>query len=351
MFGYDNPIVKNDLIEITERINWSEFDNKTILITGANGHIASYLTYTFAYAVEHKIIKADIIAMSRNKEKMETLYNPFIDEGWFSMSVNDVSNPINIDKSIDYIFHFAGNASPFYITNDPVGIIKANIGGTFNICELARQHHGCKIVYASTREVYGANERDEVLGETSFGSLDPLDSRSCYPESKRASETILEAYHNQYGIEYAVARIAHCYGPGMKLDNDGRVMSDFINNAVKHQNITINSDGKALRAFCYISDAVTALLAIASAGGSNGAFNLSNETEEISILELAENIASLTGGIDVTVRARTVDASTYCTYKRKPLDCSRLTALGWHPTIRLRQGLARTLNSFETTQQ
>lgn len=348
MFGYNNPIVKDDLTDISHKVDWSRFNNKTILITGANGHIASYLIYSFAYAIDCGIITADIIAVSRNKDKLMSLYAPLTQKKWFSIIVGDVSNPIDYSYEIDYIFHFAGNASPYYISNDPVGILRANISGTFNICELARRNTDCKIIYASTREVYGDNKLDQSLTETSFGALDPLDRRSCYPESKRAAETILEAYHNQYRIKYAVTRIAHCYGPGMKLANDGRVMSDFINNAVSCNDIVLNSDGKALRSFCYISDVITALLIIASDESDNSVFNLSNETEEISILELAEKIASAKGDIKVIVKAREVDASLYCNYKRKPLDCSRLNALGWHPTVKLHHGITRTLQSFDT---
>lgn len=347
MLEYNNFFIQEDLAIIAGCVDWSVFQKKTILITGANGHIASYLTFALAFAIEHNELEAKIVVISRNQGKLTTLYKPFLGKKWFEILVADVCNVVIQKREADYIFHFAGNASPYCIANDPVDILKANIKGTFNIAEMAKNSIGTKVIYASTREVYGENKYDRELTETSFGSLDPLDSRSCYPESKRAAEAILKAYHRQYGVRYGIARIAHCYGPGMKLNNDGRVMSDFLNDALSHRDIVLNSSGEALRSFCYISDVIIGLLIIASYEGDDEVYNLSNETEEISILNLAQNIALIISDINVLVRSKKIDSSIYCSYKRKPLDCSKLMNLGWYPQITLREGLERTIKSFE----
>ncbi len=347
MFGYNNFFLQEDLVRISEGFKWSVFENKNVLITGANGHIASYLAFAFAFAVEHKELNAKIIVVSRDKERLERLYKPFWGKEWFNILAADVCEVSIQGLEVDYIFHFAGNASPYFIANDPVGILRANIVGVFNIAEIARRNLGSKIVYASTREVYGENKSDRKLTETSFGNLDPLDPRSCYPESKRAAETVLEAYRRQYGIRYGIARVAHCYGPGMKLANDGRVMSDFLNDALNHQDIVLNSDGGALRAFCYISDVIIGLLIIASHESDNDVYNLSNETEEISILDLAKTIALIIPNINISIESKVIDSAVYCNYKRKPLDCSKLIELGWYPQIALKEGLEWTIKSFE----
>lgn len=343
---FDSHIIISDLEYLSAVTDWSPFAGKTILITGANGQIAAYLAYSFLYAIEKRKLDATIIVLSRNSEKLKNLYSFFTGRKYFHLLATDVCEKIDYKKNIDYIFHLAGNASPYHIQTDPVGILKTNIEGTFNIAELARQKTGCKIIYASTREVYGQNDTEKALSEKSFGNLDPLAARSCYPESKRAAEAILEAYRNQYGVKYATARIAHCYGPGMNLTNDGRVMSDFLQQALSGNDIIIHTDGSALRAFCYITDVISGLFAIATDDSDTTAFNLSNETEEISILDLAYIIAGKTPGIHVKVMKKTIDPDRYCSYKRIPLDCSALTALGWHPEISLKDGIHRTFNSF-----
>lgn len=339
-----NETVKGDVENILSRVSLDALAGKRILVTGANGHIASYLLLTLAEASRRGAPAMQLTALSRNWEKMVASFGEYVKGGEIRLISGDVSESLPEDERFDYVFHFAGNASPWFIAHDPVGILRSNIEGTFNMAELCRRVEGAKLIFASTREVYGKNLEDDILSETSFGSLDPLDSRSCYPESKRAAESVIAAYHNQYGMRYTIARIAHVYGPGMKLANDGRVMSDFINNARRREDIRLNSDGSALRSFCYITDAIRALLTLAMLKEDAGVYNLSNEVEEISVGNLARLIGELAGGISVSMKpADPASSSLYCAYKRKALDCSRMEALGWHPEVKLRDGIARTL--------
>lgn len=341
-----NTVLREDMEFISESFrDWDIFNNKTILITGANGQIATFLTYAFIYKIVRKDIDTKLIVSSRNIKALKEKFKYFSSIEKIVFLEWDVAKPLEIDEQVDFIYHFAGNASPHFIKTDPVGILSANILGAFSVCEFARRYDNCRIVYASTREVYGNNSSEDSLTETSFGSLDPLEPRSCYPESKRAAEAIFEAYNRQFGINYAILRIAHCYGPGMKLAGDGRVMSDFINNAVNKQDILLNSDGSALRSFIYVSDVVTAILQISTQTGSD-AWNLSNETEEISVLDLAGVIAEESEKIRVIVNLKKKDQLVYTSYKRKPLDCSKLLKLGWKPEVSLKQGLLKTLHSF-----
>ena len=345
MFSHLSSIITEDIENICRTVDLNSYRNKTILITGANGHIASYLVYTFAYANEFYKTNIRILANSRNLEKMRQNFEFLFEKKWFQSLICDVADVSSHIEFVDYIFHFAGNASPYFISHDPVGILNANINGTFQMCELAKKSQRCKIIFASTREVYGEVSLVDSISETTFGKLDPMLPRACYPESKRASETIIEAYHKQYGIDYDVIRIAHCYGPGMKLENDGRVMSDLLNFAVKKQDIILNSTGLALRSFLYISDAVTAIIKIASQQGC-GVWNLSNETEEISIINLARLISEKIGNIKVLVKPQTDNSTLYTNYRRIPLNCSKLTKIGWFPDMELRSGLDRTLSFF-----
>ena len=217
---------------------------------------------------------------------------------------------------------------------------------TFNVDEFSN-HHNSKIIFSSSREVYLEVQDRVLLKEEDYGIIDLLDKRSSYPESKRASETILNSYYLQFKIPYISLRIAHCYGPGMKISQDGRVMQDFIGNAVKGEDIVLKSDGKALRAFCYISDIIRAILKLSLNAEIGRAYNLSNENEEISVGDLAERIAAIEGGIRVVKDNSNSDSAMYCSYKRVGLDCSEAYKYGWQPIVTLNEGLKKTIESFK----
>lgn len=346
MITYSNPIVLNDLREISSRINPTDFEGKTILVTGANSMLGTYMAYLFLHIAIERNIKVTTIVLTRSIDRTREIYREFIGKPFFHIIDNDIIAPISYDGQIDYIYHFAGNASPHFINTDPTGILLSNLIGTFNVMELARKKKA-KVVFASTREVYGATNAT-LLSEDTFGSLDPMDNRSCYPESKRAAESILRAYHLQYGVKCVSARIAHCYGPGMKIENDGRVMADFIGDAIHGRNITLNSRGDAVRAFCYISDATTALAILALKGEDGSAYNLSNESEPLPIREVAQIICESQHKYNIRViLSGKHPTAGYCAYKRVALDNSRITSLGFTPNISLREGICRTLKSFD----
>ena len=346
MITYHNQTVQDDLERVfRSNLDWNTFNNKTVLITGATGMIAIYVTYTFIYLRECHNINVNIIALCRNRDKAEQIYHRFLVKDYFSLLIQDVCVPTQLDREIDYIFHLAGNASPYFINHDPVGIMKTNLLGTINMLELAKEKRA-KVFFASTREVYGKNENETSLNEVAFGSIDSMEDRSCYPESKRAAESLLRSYYTEYGVEIYVARIAHSYGPGMKIDNDGRIMSDLIGNIVRGEDIVLRSTGEALRAFCYISDAVTGIFYVLLKGKPGEAYNLSNETEEISIKSLAELLQKLSKDRSRVVYQLSTSNVGYCNYKRVGLDVTKLESLGWRAQVKLEDGLIKTIASF-----
>ena len=212
MLTYTNPIVQRDLQEICSRIDTAAFDGKTILVTGANSMLGTYMAYLFLYMADKLGLDVRTVVLTRSADKTRALYADFIGREYFGIIDSDITHTIAYDGPLDYIYHFAGNASPRFINTDPVGILQSNLTGTFNVMELAREKKA-RVIFASTREVYGALDLPQ-LSEHTFGSLDPMDNRSCYPESKRAAESILRAYHLQHGVESISARIAHCYEIG-----------------------------------------------------------------------------------------------------------------------------------------
>lgn len=349
MLSYDNRILVEDFKEILHDASPSYFNNKTILITGANGMLSTYLAFFFLYLVEDCKVNLRLLLLSRDRDSlMSKFLKIVVPQGTISLIVQDVSDPLQINEKVDFIFHFAGNASPFWIKSDPVGIMKANLLGTINLLELAKKNKA-KFIYASTREIYGKVSGKTEITETTVGSLDCLSNRSCYPESKRASESLCLSYSMQYGVNFNVIRISHVYGPGMKLD-DGRIMSDMIGSVVGRKSIVLKSSGTAIRSFCYISDAVSAILKIAIFGNSAEAYNLSNETEEISVVDLASLMLQMFPDKVSSVRFESSAEvrQLYCDYSRVKLNTNKLKTLGWYPKVDLHNGLLRTVTSYES---
>lgn len=341
---YNSKTVRQDMDAIAEATpGWQSLAGKTVLVTGGNSMLGTYLAYFLLYLKEEKDVDVETLVLTRNREKAEHLFEPFFGKTYFMLLHQDVCDPIAVAKA-DLIFHFAGGCSPSLIKSDPVGIMKANLQGTFNVMETARRTNAMRVILASTREIYGAADTS-LLAETDMGRLDPMDSRSCYPESKRAEETIAMSYFLQYGVPFSSVRLAHVYGPGMKTDGDGRVMSDFMSDALAGRDIVLHSDGTAERAFCYLSDAIAGLLHVALKGQAGEAYNLSNETENLPIRDVARIICE-ESNCGTTVRyERATDTSGYCRYPRVALDNSKIHALGFRPSVSLREGIRRTLKS------
>ncbi|MDR0560143.1 MAG: NAD-dependent epimerase/dehydratase family protein [Prevotellaceae bacterium] len=347
--SYYNPVVQNDLDEIIAgNFLWNRLKHKSVLITGINGMLAACMVYTLFHLNKKLNLNVKITGLARNREKAEQLFSAMLDDINFEFLFQDVNEPLNCQQNIDFIIHAAGSASAFAIVNDPVGTVKANTVGTFNIMELARQKRAEKVLFTSSREVYGRTENIPIISETDFGAIDPLESRSCYPESKRMAEAVLKAYQKQFGINFVSVRIAHAYGPGMKLENDGRIMSDLMSNIINNQDITLKSTGEALRSFCYITDAVKAIFLTLLEGKNGEAYNIANETEEISINDLAALMITLRPEKKLKIKYEIPKKMEgYLNYRRTPLNTDKIERLGWQPTISLKEGIERTLNSFE----
>ena len=343
--NYKNNIVQEDLKDLIENIkSFDIYKNKNILITGANGMLATYFIYLLMYLNDKKNMNIKIFALSRNREEMEKRFVKDNEREDLNLIVQDVCNKINIKENIDYIIHLASSANPSTIISNPIDIIKSNIYGTFNVLDLAKEKNA-EVIFSSTREIYGKMpENVEFIKESDMGSLNCFDGRACYPESKRMAETILVNYYIQYGVKFKNLRIAHTFGPGIKIEKDGRIMSDFIYDVVNKKDIVLKSDGSAKRAFCYITDAISAIVIIMEKGKECEAYNISNETEEITIKNLAELLAKK---YNTNVKYEIEEnKGAYTNFKRVGLDNSKLEQLGWKPEVSLMDGIDRTIKSF-----
>lgn len=346
MINYSHSQVQEDLKQLLEQnIPWHLLKDKTVLITGATGMLASYVGFTLLYLNEQLDLNIKPVFLARSEQKLTQVYGDTISQ--VHSLVQDVCEPIEYEGAVDYIFHAAGAASPYYIINDPVGIINANVQGTQQVLELARNSQTENVVFASTREVYGHVAGKTSIAETDMGVLDPLNPRDCYPESKRLAEALFTAYHKQYGIKFNSMRIAHTYGPGMQIKDDGRVMSDFIDYAVNARDIILKSTGEAKRAFCYITDAVSGIFRVMLQGEAAKAYNLANENEPIRIIELAHLLQRLAdNGKSVKIELNDSNGVGYTNYARTALNTTKLNAINWKPVVGLEDGLKRTLKAF-----
>lgn len=344
MLNYHHPVVQADMKELAAQpLPWQVLHDRTVLVTGANGMLATYLVYFLHYLNRVCGIRVRTVALSRNVERMHTLFAGLEGTDATELLVQDICRPLPPGARADYILHLAGNASPHFIRTTPADILLTNLEGTVRVLDAARAWNS-RVLFVSTREVYGAVTGRELLGETDFGSVDPAEPRSCYPESKRAAEALLVAYGRQYGVCANAVRMAHAYGPGMKLAGDGRVMADFMAAAVEGRPIVLHSTGEAERAFCYLTDAVAGLLTVLLKAPAGEAYNLANEREPMPIKEVARLVAGVdpVRPLEVRIELPAEQDTAYCNYKRVGLDTAKLEALGWQPRVSLREGILRT---------
>lgn len=347
----DNSIIREDLESIYQSdINWSKFDNCTVLITGASGFLPAYLVESLLYLnFKRPESNVKVIALVRNLSNAKSRFSEYASNINLSFIQQDVSSPITIAHNVDYIIHAASQASPKYYGTDPVGTLKANVLGTINLMEFALLNKIKSFLYFSSGEVYGEVEIDKIpIEEDSYGYIDPTNVRSCYAESKRMGENICVSYYHQFGVPAKIARPFHTYGPKMKLD-DGRVYADFVANILNDQDISMQSDGSAIRAFCYLSDATIGFFKVLLEGSDGEAYNVGNSNEEHSILELAEILVKIypEKGLKVVRQLKKGDNS----YLKSPLkrnspSINKITELNWKPSIDVAEGFKRTIQSY-----
>lgn len=337
----------SDYIDMLEKLQ-----GKTVYVAGATGMVGSYLVFAlmqYASTVDLKS-RPSVIAGVRNKTKAEALFVDYLGEDNFRICEKDVVEVTSQDiGAVDYIIHAASSATPTHFRNDPVGIINSNVIGTERLLDIARENDA-RFCFISTLEVYGEVAKDGVDGitkvtEEDYGSLDTLDLRSAYPESKRLAENLCVAYGAQYGVDTVIARLSHTYGPGMGL-NDTRVQTQFIKSALNGEGITLLSDGTSKRTYTYIADGCAAILKILIDGEQGEAYNIANEAELVSIGDLARTILRHAGlGEDkLTIDIPRDSANMWSRATGlTTLDATKLCALGWKANTDIDSGIQRTL--------
>jgi len=304
-----------------------------ILVTGGAGFLGSHLCERLLNE-GNEVICVDNFYTGRKENIKHLLSNPF-----FEVIRHDITFPLFVE--VDQIYNLACPASPVHYQFDPVQTTKTSVHGAINMLGLAKRTKA-KIFQASTSEVYGDPEVHPQT-EDYWGRVNPVGIRSCYDEGKRCAETLFFDYHRQHNLEIKVARIFNTYGPRM-LPNDGRVVSNFIVQALKGENITIYGSGQQTRSFCFVDDLIDGFVALMdSPGDITGPINLGNPNE-FTMIELAEQVLSLVGGKSrLTFEALPQDDPR----QRQPDITMARKLFQWEPKIQLKEGLQHTLEHFK----
>lgn len=306
---------------------------KRILVTGGAGFIGSHLCRRLLEQ-GNEVICADNLFTGNRENIIELMKNPY-----FEFIRHDITMPLFIE--VDQIYNLACPASPIHYQYDPIKTTKTSVLGALNMLGMAKRTKA-RILQASTSEVYGNPEIHPQI-EKYWGNVNPIGVRACYDEGKRLAETLFFDYHRQHGVDIRIMRIFNTYGPNMSYD-DGRVVSNFIIQALGNQDITVYGDGSQTRSFCFVSDLVSGMIAVMNQEGENmtGPFNIGNPAE-ISMRELAEQIIGLTGSSSRIVYEKLPEDDPE---KRKP-DISLIKSrVDWEPAVDLTQGLTCTIDYF-----
>jgi UDP-glucuronate decarboxylase len=304
---------------------------KRIAVTGGAGFLGSHLCERLLRE-GHEVVCLDNF-FTGSRKNVEHL----LDDHHFELVRHDVVQPIVIE--VDQIYHLACPASPVHYQRNPVRTIRTAVQGTLNMLDMAREVRA-RILIASTSEVYG-DPQEHPQRETYWGHVNPIGPRACYDEGKRCAEALTISYKQQYGIETRISRIFNTYGPRMH-PNDGRVVSNFIVQALRGRDITVYGDGQQTRSFCYVSDLVEAFIRLMSLESDPGPTNLGNP-RELTVLDLAKMTIDLTGSTSKLVREPLPADDPV---RRKPDISKAEDILKWRPTVPVEEGLRKTIDYF-----
>ena len=309
------------------------YKNKRILVTGGAGFLGSHLCERLLNE-GHEVLCVDNFYTGRRANIAHLIGNPY-----FEVLRHDICFPLYVE--VDEIYNLACPASPIHYQFDPVQTTKTSVHGSINMLGLAKRVKA-KILQASTSEVYG-DPQVHPQPESYWGHVNPIGHRSCYDEGKRCAETLFFDYYRQHKLRIKVARIFNTYGPRMH-PNDGRVVSNFIMQALRNEDITVYGDGKQTRSFCYVDDLIDGLVKLMNSPDNfTGPVNLGNPVE-FAILELAEKVIVLTGSKSKMVFQPLPDDDPM---QRKPDITQAKNILDWEPGVSLAEGLKKTVEYFK----
>lgn len=327
--------------------HWDKLNGKTIFLSGASGMIGSLLVDAIMLCNEtcSKDRQCKVIALGRNQARAEARFANWLGNGTFFFIAHDISEPLPaLPLEPDFFIHAASTTHPVAYATEPVNTIVSNVLGTRTLLDLAAQKPGSRFLLLSSVEIYGENRGDtEYFDENYCGYLNCNTLRAGYPEAKRVSESLCQAYMAQRGVETVILRLPRCYGPTMQ-PNDSKAIAQFIKNGVRRENIVLKSKGEQLYSFAHVSDAVSGMLWVLLCGEPGQAYNLGDERSNLQQKDLAKLIADYTGTKVVFELPDEVERKGYSTASKALLDSTKLQALGWRAKYDIANGIQETID-------
>ncbi len=323
---------------------------KRILVTGATGMICSSVIDVITWLNRSRNAKIQLAMAGRSIEGIASRFKGVLSDSDFIFIDYDATIPQKLNLQADYIIHGASNANPSVYAKEPVETLLAGIVGLQSILELARKNAGSRLLFISSSEVYG-NRTDgslQLYKESDYGYVDILNPRACYPNGKRAAETLCSCYMHEYGTDTVIVRPGHIYGPSIS-NTDSRASAAFTRDAAAGQNIVMKSAGTQLRSYCYTLDCASAILSVLICGNSGEAYNISNKNSIVSIKEMAEALAAA-GDVQLTFENPTdAEIKSYNMMSNSALDSEKIESLGWKAAFSLESGAEKTICFYEPT--
>lgn len=344
----NKDLLREDLkIICSDKRIMKQFNNKTVLITGATGLIGSLIVKNLILLNEMCSDNVRIIAALRNKNKIKDIYDGYNTKEVIFVE-GDITTPYReyINEKVDYIIHTASVTTSKTMIDYPVETIDSLVLGTKQILELAK-NNGSKMIYLSSMEVYGTMAKKGLVNEEEMGYINPADVRSDYPLGKRMCENMCVAYHREYGVNVTIARLAQTFGPGVS-DSDNRIYVQFAKSVIDNKDIVLHTNGESEGNYCYTRDALKGIYTILLEGTSPEAYNISNEDNHSSIKDMANKVANdiANNSIKVVFDIPNKKEYGYAATTKMKLDSSKLRKLGWKPEVGLIEQYERLIESM-----
>jgi len=341
----ENKLFQKEVASVAQLpVRWEKFQNKSILIAGATGMIGSYLIDVLMHK-NNSGLNCKVIALGRNVEKAQQRFGKYWNREDFMFYAADINRALpDSVGGVDYVLHAASNTHPVAYATEPISTITTNVIGTNNLLRYCAREKVERFVFASSVEIYGENRGDcEAFTEDYCGYIDCNTLRAGYPESKRVGEALCQAYIKEQGLDIVIARLARIYGPTM-LMSDTKALSQFIKKGIRGEDIVLKSAGMQYFSYCYVADAVYALLVLLTQGKTGEAYNIADTGSNIRLKDLAGEIAEHVGRKVIFEIPDAVETAGYSKATTAILNAEKIRKLGWNAQYDIHAGLCRTLD-------
>lgn len=324
------------------KLDWKKLSNSVVLLTGGTGLVGRYLTDLIMYKNINDNLNLTIVSLCRNLEKAKGMFSEYLNSSNFKILVGDVRQKITYDGNIDYIIHAASNTYPVLYATDPVGTISTGIIGTNNLLDFGVNKKIKKFIYISSFEVYGTVNGIKEIGEEDFGFVNTTILRSCYPVSKRASESLCIAFSEQYGIDTSIVRLSRVFGPTMNLESS-LATAQFIKGALSDTDIVLKSDGMQMYSYNYVGDAVMAILTVLIKGKDQEAYNVADIKFNAKLRDFASIVADTVNKKVIFDLPDEVEKKGFSNSLMSVLNSNKIKDLGWYTDKDLKYRISETI--------